>query len=111
MCLNQINLEGLIEFLKLKNDLSEIEKSILDSYKLIYDDTSSREKLIYQIQENRFKYCLAEKEIKNIISNIDENVSVKMLNELNEDDLKANLFNQALILCEKYSITKYGGKK
>lgn len=107
MCLNQINLEGLIEFLKLKNDLSEIEKSILDSYKLVYDDTSSRERLIYQIQENRFKYCLAENEIKKIITKIDENVSVKLLDELNTDDLKANLFNQVLILCDKYVREKY----
>ena len=107
MNLNKIDIEALTEFIKLKKDLLEIEKSILDSYKLICDNASSKEKLIYQIQENRLKYRLIEREIKNIIPTINENVSVKLLAELNIGDLKTNLFNQILILCEKYVGEKY----
>ena len=111
MCSRNVNIEGLIEFLKLKNELTEIEKSILNSYELIYDKNSSKEELIYQIKDNRFKYYLIEKEVKNIGSTIVENVSVSLLEELNVDDLRANLFNQLLILCDKYIITKYNDKR
>ena len=107
MCYREVNIEGLIEYLKLKNELTEIEKSILDSYKLICDKNSSKEELIYQIQENRKNYILVQEEVKNITLIPNSNISVKKLFELNIDELKTNLLNQELIMCKKYIKEKY----
>lgn len=103
----EVNIDELIEFLKLKNELTEIEKSILDTYKLICGKNSSKEELIYQIQENRKKYILVQEEVKNITLIQNSNISVKNLYELNINELKTNLLNQELIMCKKYIKEKY----
>ncbi len=94
------SIDRVIKMLENKLNLTEIEKDIIDSYHELSKNPVDRDGIIKQICINK-KYNIFEEE-KTLakIQTGGKAVSVS-LDKLTIEELKANLYNQLLILCSK----------
>ncbi|MBR2340869.1 MAG: hypothetical protein IKA72_00465 [Clostridia bacterium] len=95
-------IDAVIKYLETKLNLNELEKDIVDTYRELTKQPIDRNGLIKKIKDNKAKqgFVMQEK----ILANIQTNYTSKIvpLENLTDDELSANLWNQLLLLCSKY---------
>ena len=102
--MNDISTDLLIAILEEKANLSEVEKSVLNScYELKKED--NRDGLIRQIIENRKLEIWYKENFLAVIQTQGQSQSVP-LTMLSTDDLKSNLYNQIIILLNEMTYKK-----
>lgn len=95
-------IDAVIKYLETKLNLNELEEDIVDTYRELTKQPIDRNGLIKKIKENKAKqgFVIQEK----LLANIQTNYTSKLvlLEDLTDDELRANLWNQLLLLCSKH---------
>lgn len=92
----------VIKYLEEKSNLTDLEKDIVDSYREYVKRDSDKDDLIKTLVQNKAKYrfVIEERMLAQVQTNFTS--EMKPFNDLSMVELKANLYNQILILCTKY---------
>ena len=92
----------VIKYLEEKSNLTDLEKDIVDSYREYVKRDSDKDDLIKTLVQNKAKYrfVIEERMLAQVQTSFTS--EMKPFNDLSMEELKANLYNQILILCTKY---------
>jgi len=93
------NIDIIFKILLEKTNLSELEKDIVESYKTYLKE--NKQDIINKIVENRIKYNMIAAETS--VAKIQTQGKAQLLSfeNLTNDELKSNLYNQILLMCTK----------
>ena len=98
------NIDIIIKILLEKTNLSELEKDIVESYNTYLKE--DKKDIISKIVENRIKYNMITAETSVAKMQTQGKTQLVSFDNLTNDELKNNLYNQILLMCTKLNTNK-----
>lgn len=98
------NIDIIIKMLLEKTNLSELEKDIVESYNTYLKE--DKKDIISKIVENRIKYNMIAAETSVAKMQTQGKTQLVSFDNLTNDELKNNLYNQILLMCTKLNTNK-----
>ena len=98
------NIDIIIKMLLEKTNLLELEKDIVESYNTYLKE--DKKDIISKIVENRIKYNMIAAETSVAKMQTQGKTQLVPFDNLTNDELKNNLYNQILLMCTKLNTNK-----